>query len=49
MDVNIWRDFASAGDRARWGSDREVWAQEGLLEAAVKFDYTNVISVIDHA
>jgi hypothetical protein len=49
VDVNVWGDFVSAGDGARWRRDWEVRAPEGLLEAAVKFDSKNVVSVVDRA
>jgi hypothetical protein len=49
VDVNVWGDFVSAGDGARWRRDREVRALEGLLDATVKFDSKNVVSVVGRA
>lgn len=46
MDVNVWGDFASAGDGTRRGRDREVRAPEGLLDAALEFDSKKVVSVV---
>lgn len=46
MDVNVRGEFAKAGNGARRRRDREVWAREGLLGAAIKFDFKNVVSVV---
>ncbi len=50
MDVNVWGDFASARDSAgaRRGRSWKVRAPEGLLDATVKFDSTDVVSVVGH-
>jgi hypothetical protein len=49
VDVNVRGEFASAGSGAGWRRDREVRTTEGLLDAAVKFDSRNVVSVVDRA